>query len=145
MCADNDAHYAECHSCTLKVGIVDEFAYPKNVSRRRMVRSGQSANHSIRLGELRNLSSGHKLISSKLGKRRAKVSGKSIFLENFPLSGKFNPSHVKERTILHWKNLFSKKLTVALDKFPTQRKVPLGETMCIPPILLRTILRVSMS
>ena len=33
----------------------------------------------------------------------------------------------------------------ALGKFPTQRKLPLGETMCIPPILLRTILRVSMS
>ena len=36
MCADNDAHYAECHSDTVQVGIADEVAYQKNVSRRRV-------------------------------------------------------------------------------------------------------------
>ena len=81
MGADNDAHYVECHIDTLEVGIADEAAYSKIVSRRRVIRSGRSTHHSNRLDELKNSSSDHNSLSSKLGKRRAKVSGKSIFLK----------------------------------------------------------------
>ena len=101
MCADNDAHYAECHSVILEVGIVDELAYPKNVSRLRVNQSGRSMYHSNRRDEFKNLSPGHKLISSKLGKRHAKVSGESIFLENHPLWGNFNLAQKKERTFFY--------------------------------------------
>ena len=101
MCADNDAHHAERHSDTLEVGIVDELAYSENVSRLRVNQSRRTIYHSNRLDELENLSSGHKLISSKLGKRHAKNSGESIFLENHPLWGNFNPAQKKERTFLY--------------------------------------------
>ena len=79
MCADNDAQYAECHSDTLQVGIADEVAYPKIVSRRRVVQSRRSIAHSTRLDESRNFSPRHKTLSSILGKWRPKVSGKSNF------------------------------------------------------------------
>ena len=81
MCADNDAHYAECHSFHLEVGISDEVAYPKNVSRLRVDGYGRSNDHSNRLDELRKSSSDHNLKSSKPGKRRAKITGESVFLK----------------------------------------------------------------
>ena len=145
MGADNDAHYAECHIDTLEVGIADEAAYSKIVSHRRVIRSGRSIHHSNRLDELRNSSSDHSLLSSKLGKRRAKISEKTIFHIRDLNCGKNNLAGVKERRMLHEKKVFRKNLTVAQNKFPTQRKLRLSETLCIPPILLHTILRVSMS
>ena len=74
MGTDNDAHYVECHIDTLEVGIADEDAYSKIVSRRRVDQSGCSIHRSTRLDEPRNFSSNHKSISSKLGKRYRKVS-----------------------------------------------------------------------
>ena len=81
MGADNDAHSAECYRNSLKVGIADEVAYPKNVSWFRVDGYGRSDYHSNRLGELSKSSSGRKLKYPGLGKRRANVSGESIFLK----------------------------------------------------------------
>ena len=92
-----DGHYAECHSALCEVGIADEVADSKNVSRRRVVVSERSNNHSIRLDELRNSSSGHESITSKLGKRRAKVSVKSIFLKILMKKSDFLLNILKER------------------------------------------------
>ena len=78
MHAGNDAHYAECHIDTLEVGIADEDAYLKIISRRRVDQSGCSIHYSNRLDEPRNFSPRHKMITSKLGKRRPKVSEKAI-------------------------------------------------------------------
>ena len=83
MCADNDAHSAECYNSSLKVGIADEVAYPKNVSWFRVDGYGRSDYHSNRLDELSKSSSGRESKSPKLGKRRANVSGESIFLKIF--------------------------------------------------------------
>ena len=69
MCADNDAHSAECYSNSLKVGIADEVAYPKNVSWFRVDGYGRSDYHSNRLGELSKSSSGRKSKYPELGKR----------------------------------------------------------------------------
>ena len=145
MGADNDAHYAECHIDTLEVGIVDESAYPKIVSRLRVNQSRRSIHHSICLDAFRNSSPGHKLISSKLGKRRAKVSGKSILLENDIGISKNNSSHVKELAILHKKNVFQKNLTVAQKSFSHNESRGVNVTVFTPPILSHTIRRVSMS
>ena len=109
MGADNDAHYAECHSFHLEVGISDEVAYPKIVSRLRVNQSRRSIHHSNRLGKLRNFSPRHKLLSSMLGKRRAKVSEKSVFLENFSLVSKSSLHHMKEREISHKIKVFREK------------------------------------
>ena len=82
MCADNDAHNADGHSDPLEVGIADEVAYSKNVSRRRVVQSRRSIHHSIRLNELDNSPPSRNSLSSTLGKRRAKVFFKPENLEN---------------------------------------------------------------
>ena len=87
--AGKDAHYAECHSDSLEVGIADEFAYQEIVSRLRVVGSERSMYHSIGLDEPRNSSSGRQSISQELGKRRAKVSGESIFLDFVPIRSLF--------------------------------------------------------
>ena len=58
----NDAHYADCHIDTLKVGIAEEVAYPKKLSQRRVNVSERSMYHSNRLDELKNSSSRRKSI-----------------------------------------------------------------------------------
>ena len=58
----NDAHYADCHINTLKVGIAEEVSYPKNVSQRRVNVSERSMYHSNCLDELENSSSRRKSI-----------------------------------------------------------------------------------
>ena len=68
MGADNDAHYAECHSYPGEVGIFDKVADPKIVSRLGEYESACSIYHSNPLNELRNSASDLKSISSKLGK-----------------------------------------------------------------------------
>ena len=78
MCADNAPHYAECHRDPWKVGITDEVADSKIVSRFRVVVSTSSIYHSNLLDEPENISRGRQSISSKLGKWRLKVSGKSM-------------------------------------------------------------------
>ena len=78
MGADNDAHCAESHIDTLEVGIADEDAYSKIVSRRRVDQSGCSIHYSNRLDEPRNFAPRHEMITSKLGKRRPKVSENAI-------------------------------------------------------------------
>ena len=76
---DHDTHCTECHIDSLKVGIADEVADPKIVSRRRVDGSRRSIYHSNRLDELRNSSPNPKTISLNFEKWRAKVSEKSIF------------------------------------------------------------------
>ena len=78
MCADNDPHYAECHRDSSKVGISDEVADSKIVSRSRVVVSISSTYHSSPLDKAENFSPGQESISSMLGKWRPKVSGKSM-------------------------------------------------------------------
>ena len=64
MGADNDAHYAECHSDPGEVGIVDKVADPKIVSRLGDYESACSIYHSNPLDEIENSASGCKSISS---------------------------------------------------------------------------------
>ena len=101
MGTDNDAHIAECHSGLLEVGIVGEVAYPKNLSRLSVDQSERSVYHSTRIDEHRNLSPRRKRLAPRMGKRRAKVSGKSIFLKSVIGVSIISYSHVKERKILH--------------------------------------------
>ena len=117
MWAVNDVHPAECQIGILKVGIGCEVAYPKNVSRLRVDGYGRSNDHSNRLDELRKSSPDHNSKSSKPGKRRAKITGESVFLKTDIPIVKSYYTHVKEREILHKISVFREKLTGAHKSF----------------------------